>query len=293
MVTAATLVDDLRAEVERGAAFFILGSGISLLATDNAPTASWRGLLRNGVDRVVELRRCKPATAKRLIAQIDSDDLDEMLNVATFVARKLGQPHDGEFRRWLREAIGSLEPKEPAILEALNRTGCALLTTNYDTLLEQATDRLPITWQDVDRCELVLRGTEQAIIHFHGFWRSPETIILGQDTYAVIGNNERIQTLIRAAHLEKTFVYVGCGDGLSDPNFAKFLAWSESLFPDSQSRRYRLGRDQDVATLQQIHPPKQRVQPLSGRCTILGFSAFSAWTRPRSSPKADLPHRCN
>lgn len=281
------MLDDLCVEVQKGNALFVLGAGTSILASENAQTASWKGLLRDGMQRIVELERCKPPTAARLGAQIESDDVEELLSVATFIGRKLGQPTDGEFRRWLRESVGNLPLKDASVLEALHNTGCVLLTTNYDELIEKATRLSPITWQEIDRCELVLRGVEKGVIHIHGFWSAPETVVFGQDTYALVTNSERVQTFIRAAHLEKTFVYVGFGDGLSDPNFANFFAWSEALFPDSQSRRYRLVRDQDVSRLQQMHPAKQRVQVVSygGQYSDLTRFILSLSAHERSVPK--------
>jgi hypothetical protein len=100
------LLNDLRSEVAKRKALFVVGAGVSIMASGNAPTASWKGLLRDGVQRVKDLMRCNIATAERISAQIESDDLVEMLGAATFVAKKLGGPGDGEFRRWLNESIG-------------------------------------------------------------------------------------------------------------------------------------------------------------------------------------------
>jgi len=58
-------------------------------------------------------------------------------------------------------------------------------------------------------------------------------------------------------------LYVGCGDGLEDPNFSQFLGWSERLFAESQVRRYRLVRESEVETAAKMHGTRQRVQVLS------------------------------
>jgi len=234
-LTAAisTVIDDLREEFTTGNVALVVGAGISILTTDDAPVASWRGLLRDGLHRLLKLRRVSAATGERIIAQIESDDFVEMLSAATFVSQKLGAPGDGEFRAWLRETVGSLVPKTSAAIEALGATGATILTTNYDGLIERITGLAAVTWQQADRCERILRGHEKAVIHIHGYWESPETIILGQDSYALISADPRVQSFIRAAHLAKTFVYIGFGVGLADPNFTQFLEWSERYFSES------------------------------------------------------------
>ncbi len=40
--------EDLASEVASGRAIAIVGAGVSILATGNAPCASWKGLLHDG-----------------------------------------------------------------------------------------------------------------------------------------------------------------------------------------------------------------------------------------------------
>lgn len=256
------ILEDLRSEFSKGNVLFVVGAGVSILSS-GAPTSSWKGLLKDGINRVAALGRSPDSTIARILQQIDSDDLIELLGAATFVSQKLGGASDGEFGRWLTESVGSLSLREPAAIEALSATGAILLTTNYDGLIEQVTGLSPITWQNIDRCERTLRGDEAAVIHIHGYWQSPETVILGQDSYALIAKDERVQSFIRAAHLAKTFVYVGVGAGLGDPNFSQFLQWSETYFSGSQTRRYRLVRENEVELVAKEHRPGQRIQVLS------------------------------
>jgi HEAT repeat protein len=257
------LLNDLRSQLVNHNVLLVIGAGTSLLATNNASTASWKGLLRDGVQRVRKLGRSSDEALARIAAQIESVDLQEMLSAATFVAKKLGGSEDGEFRNWLKESIGELRVTNPSIIEAIGATEATVLTTNYDGLLESVLHLPAITWKDVDRCEQVLHGGERATIHIHGYWDRADTIILGHDSYAILNNDERIQTFLRAAHLSKTFVYIGCGNGLGDPNFSQFLGWSERLFADSQVRRYRLVKETEVETATKMHGTRQRVQVLS------------------------------
>ena len=54
------LIDDLKRQIANGQAIAIVGAGVSMGATGNAPTASWVGLLKHGIARCEELRgRCR------------------------------------------------------------------------------------------------------------------------------------------------------------------------------------------------------------------------------------------
>ena len=103
------LIDDLKKQIAGGQAIAIVGAGVSMGATNNAPAASWVGLLKNGIARCEEVARPPAGWADRQRAALDSGDLDELLGVAEQVSRRLGYPNGGEWRRWLRETVGQLK----------------------------------------------------------------------------------------------------------------------------------------------------------------------------------------
>ena len=107
----SSLVEDLRDQISSGQAVVVVGAGVSIGATNGGAVASWPGLLHHGIARCLEL----PTTgltksfAKSLDDQIDSGDIDLMLGAASIVSSKLGAPSGGEWGRWLRESVGSLD----------------------------------------------------------------------------------------------------------------------------------------------------------------------------------------
>jgi hypothetical protein len=74
-----------------------------------------------------------------VLREIRSDDLDNLLSAATKVSSKLRGPDGGEYRRWLRETVGSLQAQNQEVIEALHHFGVQLATTNYDGLIEEVT----------------------------------------------------------------------------------------------------------------------------------------------------------
>ena len=82
-------------------------------ATDNAPAASWSGLLKLGIERCVELSRADDAWAKRQHEALEGGSLRDTLEVAEAVSGRLGFPDDSEWILWLQATVGSLAPSEP------------------------------------------------------------------------------------------------------------------------------------------------------------------------------------
>ncbi|HST60492.1 MAG TPA: tetratricopeptide repeat protein [Longimicrobium sp.] len=260
-MTGKKLRDDLQRQIDAGNVVVIVGAGVSVGATNNQRAASWHGLLHHGVDSCVELPTSglTEAHTKILHAQIDSGDLDMMLAAAEVVSSKLGAPKGGEWRRWLRETVGELKGEQREVIEALQDLGVTLATTNYDGLIEEVTGLQPVTWRDGAVVERVLRGEETGILHLHGHWKDPESVVLGVRDYEKVLGDAHAQTMQRAIRSLNTILFVGCGDGLADPNFGALLRWSESIFAGSEYRHFRLARDGEVAALQAGHPDEQRI----------------------------------
>jgi SIR2-like domain len=220
------LFEDLQREIEADNVITIIGAGVSIGATNNQPAASWQGLLHHGVDRCLGLRqltRVDDEWAKRVHAEIDSGDVDDMLSGAEKISRKLGAPSGGEYSRWLFETIGVLKAERRDVLEALRDLKVALATTNYDALIEEVTNLPAVTWMDGAKVERVLRGDEQGILHLHGYWDRPESVILGIRSYEEVLGDAHAQAMQRAIRSLKTLLFVGCGEGLHDPNFGALL----------------------------------------------------------------------
>ena len=257
---ANDLQADLRELVTRRRILVIVGAGVSISATRNAPAASWTGLLKLGA---AHCRKVNPALddawEKRLIGEITSGDLDDMLSAAEKISRKLQAPDGGEFARWLRETVGALQVREPGVLEALRDLQVPLATTNYDDLLERVTQLRAVTWCDQAKVFRVLHGEEQAILHLHGHWDEPESVVLGIRSYENVREDAHAQAVIRALAMTQSLLFVGCGDGLSDPNFEPFRSWLREVNPGNEARHYRLALASEVAAFHKQHQPEERV----------------------------------
>ena len=258
------LETDLRQLIADHRLLVVVGSGVSIAATKNAPAASWPGLLKLGAARCRELDPTLDAAwEQRVLGEITSGRLSDMLSAAEKISGELRAPAGPEFARWLHETVGALKAKDRAVLDALRGLGVPLVTTNYDSLLEEATGLPTATWRDQNQVFRVLRGEEQTILHVHGHWKQPDSVVLGIRAYEVVRQDAHEQAVIRALAMTQSLLFVGCGDGLSDPNFKPFLSWLRGINPRNEARHYRLALASEVQTLQAQHPPEERILVLS------------------------------
>ncbi|MEW6747682.1 MAG: tetratricopeptide repeat protein [Planctomycetota bacterium] len=281
-MTGNRLLDDLQGQIDAGKVVAIVGAGVSVGATKGQRVASWQGLLHNGVDfcRDLTTTGVTEAYANILHAQIDTGDLDMMLAAAEVVSSKLGAPGGGEWRRWLRETVGQLRAEQRAVIEALRDLGIILATTNYDGLIEEVTGLPAVSWRDGAVVERVLRGEEEGVLHLHGYWRDPESVVLGVRNYGTVLGDAHAQTMQRAIRSVSTVLFVGCGEGLADPNFGALLRWSEGVFAGSEYRHFRLARDGEVSDLQANHPAEQRIFVLGYGPDYSDLAGFLRGLRP-------------
>jgi tetratricopeptide (TPR) repeat protein len=287
------LVADLRTQIEAGQVLVIAGAGVAVAATaggtpDSSRVASWKALLADGIGRCVLVGR-PPAAAgwtERLRADLESADLDDLLSVAERVASRLGAPAGGEYRRWLRETVGALRVSDPSVPRALAELGVTIATTNYDELLEEVTGKPPVTWRDGARMERVARGDEAGILHLHGHWQDPESVVLGIRSYEKVLGDAPAQAMMRALRTLRTLLFVGCGAGLEDPNFAALLAWSRGVFAESEYRHFRLCLNGEVAALRVLHPPEERLFAVPYGREHSDLAPFLRDLRVKGSPTA-------
>lgn len=158
------LVADLRQDLANEQVVVLVGAGMSIGASGNEPVASWIGLLEDGVGRCEELA-LKPVPdgwGEWTRKQLHSGDVEELLLAAEAITGRLGGPEHGEYRRWLRETVGSLPLRDDAVLTALRDLNVPLATTNYDGLLEQVTGWPAVTWRDGAQVQRVLRAASAA-----------------------------------------------------------------------------------------------------------------------------------
>ena len=126
----------------------IVRAGVTLNATSDIlgrplPRLTWTGLIRNGLDYLVNGGYVNAANRRtaQAYSSLGHDDPGSLLDAANIMASQMRQ--NGQLTIWLESVFGGLYSKVrhhavPQALQALHKGGTTLLTTNHDSILEKA-----------------------------------------------------------------------------------------------------------------------------------------------------------
>ncbi|MBL9005533.1 MAG: SIR2 family protein [Myxococcales bacterium] len=249
-----------------GSVLFVLGSGVAKGASGGAGAADWSGLLDLGVSACDALKAKGALKSSalwdgvELRRRLESKSADDLIAVASAVEKALRA--SGAYEGFLRDSVGALPLKSREVCDALAELTLPVATCNYDGLLEKALLRPPISWRDHGMVLRFLKGQQDGILHLHGHYNEPESVVLGIESYSKIIGSEHAQAVQRLLFLDRTLVFVGFGAGLADPNFGALLRWATQVVPGTDCFHVRLGRDSDVGDLMAVHPLTQRIHVL-------------------------------
>jgi predicted NACHT family NTPase len=255
-----TLLGDLTAQVARGRLVVIAGTGVSISACGDQEVsgnegsyavARWDGLLLHGVDRCVHTEHVLDADEARIVRlQIKCANPDFLVSAAELVSGRLRGKSPGTYHRWLKDTVGELDPTHPEILNVLAAFPGVLATLNYDGLLEKAAGREPITWQDADKVEEVLRGDRtDAVVHLHGYYDKPDSVVLGLRSYIKVIEDPHTRSVLQLFTIDRTLLFVGCGGAVTDPNFARLIKWAKDAKRQTTHRHFLLCSERDADKL--------------------------------------------
>jgi ubiquinone/menaquinone biosynthesis C-methylase UbiE len=174
-----------------------------------------------------------------------------MLAAAEKVSQVLKDNH--QYEKWLQNSVGRLKYSSRAAvlaeyLKAFAAKQIPLITTNYDGMLEAATGLEGITWQDRTRLYRQLdrkAGQPARIIHLHGHYEWPESVVLGIRDYATLLGNEFLAAWRTSLGFTNSLLFVGFGMGIDDPHFSKFVHFTQEVMRDGDKEIYRLCRAEE------------------------------------------------
>lgn len=250
------LRSELVAAARQGHAVFIVGAGASLMSSGGAPVAGWRGLIEDGLRRCVDLDASRSSDwLEAKLSDLKTGDTPTMIRVAQEVEDLLKRIPGRQYAKWLADSVGSLRIAHPQLVDALGGLEAPLVTTNYDSLLELGTRREPVSWDQFADMQAELLTPGRYVIHLHGHWRRPDTVVFGYETYASVVGDPAAQAFLRALLAVKSVVFVGFGQGVVDPNFSALTTWLTTVLRPTGVAPLMLVRDDELAASQvRYHP---------------------------------------
>jgi formylglycine-generating enzyme required for sulfatase activity len=240
MAKSTIFEDDLKQLIADQKVVVVVGSGVSIATTDGA-APSWPALISAAADQCAGLG-VSDTWLKRVRGNLEAPvEMDLLLSAAELVHSKLQSKGKGEFSRWLREYLSPLDPCAPRLIKAIAALDAPIVTTNYDDLIEKVTGLKSITWLQETEVSRTLHNAAKQILHLHGHWAQPDSVVLGIRSYEAVCKSHHTQSALKALGMTKSFLFVGCGDdGLNDPDFGSFLTWLREIEKDGEHRHYRL-----------------------------------------------------
>lgn len=253
------MTDALKAElaqrVATGQTLVVIGSGVSSAVSRGNSVASWKGLIINGVHRCIELGAggADPAWGEIQEQLLARNTMDDLLGVAEQVSRRLGwkpaDPCNADWNAWLRDTVGSITVQQGDLVEAVRNLNAPIATLNYDSLLFDFTGKPVVTWQQAEQWLPIIQGTDQAIIHLHGHWRQPSSVVLGIRSYDSMMGKDLTQHMQRALVTFRSLLFIGCNGTLEDPNFHTLLNWMRDCLAGVEQSHFLLSRSGDPISI--------------------------------------------
>ena len=267
MSPSPSQIDQLQRELASGQVVVVVGSGVSVAAcgqqlVEGHKVATWSGLLEHGVDRLIEIG-VADGDEQLLRSMIRSGKTDFMISAAETITDRFKARSEGTFRGWLADTIGELKIQDATLLQDIAALPGLVATLNYDHLLEGATGLPAITWQEANAVQGALRGTREAILHLHGEYQKPESVVLGLSSYNKVKDEPHAKAVLQCFTLSKTLLFVGCGDTVLDPNFQQLIAWGTEALQDGEPRHGLLCRGSELTTFQQKLAAAPWLQPIA------------------------------
>ncbi|KAI0449682.1 SIR2-like domain-containing protein [Xylaria acuta] len=229
----------LSEQLKLGRLAICVGSGVTLYsAPSQAQRLSWWGLMNNALDYYEDqasalsqqpVNQADLSSARRILQKANPTDADRE-DVANRIQKLLSNRIDlettwmrAQFKNLYKDYVDQLEILDA--LKTLHQHGALLFTTNYDDLLERHCGLEPIDASDPNGLTSWRRGSHQAVFHPHGYWRNANHIVLSAEQYWQVKNDAIVQETLQHVLASRTVLFVGCGGGLSDPNFGPLIQW--------------------------------------------------------------------
>ncbi len=223
---AIRIPDELSKAVANGRAVLFVGAGMS-----RPQLPGWVGLLERMRDWAAKEGIAPPAHLATLIGR------GKLMLAADELRRALGR-RTGECLQALLDPQG-LE-LGPAHALTWKLPFGAVVTTNFDRLLEHAANGVPVyTWRDEEGMTRAARGAERALVKVHGCVSMPDTVVLGGADYRkLLFSNEPYKRFMQHLLIGKTILFMGYG--LQDYDLEPLMEEMQQVLPKGRAPDFAL-----------------------------------------------------
>jgi WD40 repeat protein len=226
----------------RELALFV-GSGLSLGADVQGNFPTWKQLPQLLIDACERLGRLDATRAKaRRDLFTGHHRLETMLSDLGSLKTILGRDYQRALTDIFRPANAAPGAAHRAMAQFEVR---AILTTNYDSLLEltpEAQHRQLYTWMESEKALGDLESGRNVLLKLHGTAERSETVVMTADEYSSVRADPSFRAVL--SHLLQRFTCFFIGYGMNDPqDLDLVLKWNADAFRSATRRHYALLKD--------------------------------------------------
>lgn len=246
----------------------VVGAGVSMGA---AAIPSWHELLMKGSEFIDKNRQTLGVLKRETAALVKLGRQGKLIEAFDDLQTLLGgAPESDYYQAFLNSQFKRPIVSNAATLEAIKLIGArVIVTTNYDLLLRDhqvAPGGDIVTWQDPQAILSLLRGG-RGIVHLHGRYDLPETIILSRSDYVrIVQGPKTSQTVARALFYAGVLLFIGSSvDGITDPHLGAILKEFNSLHGpllEGTMPHFMLVKGQ-LEDVQEVQLRKKGIEPIS------------------------------
>ena len=246
-------LSSFRTAIETGNLVWFFGAGISASLTGKV--YSWMQWIRDGISLI-----CDTEFASNLNKALSLDDsADNLVNIVGKVIDQL--KIEGSYSDWMNTAFNSAAIVNDSLASTLKKIVVAqdvVATTNYDSLLEQATGLNCYTYQDAGKVyEMLDHKRSSHVLHIHGAYnpkQNVDNIVASKDQYDNVLSDEGAQ-FVQHVLGTKTVIFVGCGQTTDDVNISQFIAFAKDKLNMDRDYYFLYKEGQELVDLpENVHP---------------------------------------
>ncbi len=227
---------------QEGKLVVFVGSGLSLGRDVVGNFPSWGELPQRLLDACerYEVLPLNAIQAKRVIFEAPMN-LEQMLRELDTLRGALNR----NYRRALNEIFRPKDAKQGAAHEAVMTLGVlAVLTTNYDLLLEMAersAHRAYYTWKNATSVLADLQEERKVLFKIHGSAEHHDSVIMSYLEYNEAHSDKAYQSVLNYLLQDNVFLFIGYG--MNDPlDLDRALKGNVNSFQEASQRHYVLLR---------------------------------------------------
>ena len=175
-------IQKIKKDIALNQVVIFIGTGVSTYTTNGEQDVfHWKGLLKNGFDRCHQSGWINDKDLADFHSKFDNNtaEVGDYLAAANRIKNCFSKTNDATiidaYKTWLLETVGKLSAKKPELIQAIGELDCPILTTNYDSLLENILEKKPLTWNKYynDSMDDLLKVLKNYILHIHGYYEDP------------------------------------------------------------------------------------------------------------------------